>query len=96
MSHSKPFHRNYRCIVHSSNTGYRQWTYIIDRNYSESPEHYIRAFLLIQNDLKSWANNPLCSSIKSKHLRRSTAKTAISDKYVRDEKVNGWARVLIR
>jgi hypothetical protein len=52
MVHSKPFHRNYRGFVTSPNSGYSQWAYIVDRNYSDSPEHYIRAFLLIQNDLQ--------------------------------------------
>ena len=52
MSHLKPFHRNYRGFVKSSNSGYSQWAYIVDRGYSESPEHYVRAFLLIQNDLQ--------------------------------------------
>jgi hypothetical protein len=53
MSHSKPFHRNYRGFVNGSNSGYSQWAYIIDRNYAESPEHYVRAFLLIQKDLQN-------------------------------------------
>ena len=52
MSHSKPFHRNYRAIVDGPNSGYSQWAYIIDRDYSQSPEHYVRAFLLIQSDLQ--------------------------------------------
>lgn len=53
MSHSKPFHRNYRGFVNGSNSGYSQWAYIHDPNYAESPEHYIRAFLLIQKDLQN-------------------------------------------
>lgn len=52
MSHSKPFHRNYRSFVDSPNSGYSQWAYIVDRNYADSPEHYVRAFLLIQRDLQ--------------------------------------------
>jgi hypothetical protein len=52
MGHQKPFHRNYRGFVKSSNSGYSQWAYVVDRSYSESPEHYIRAFLLIQKDLQ--------------------------------------------
>ncbi len=52
MSHSKPFHRNYRGFVTGQNSGYSQWAYIVDRDYSDSPEHYVRAFLLIQNDLQ--------------------------------------------
>ncbi|MGQ0509438.1 MAG: hypothetical protein ACT4P9_02385 [Betaproteobacteria bacterium] len=52
MSHSKPFHRNYRGFVPSSNSGFSSWAYIVDRAYSQSPEHYVRAFLLIQKDLQ--------------------------------------------
>jgi hypothetical protein len=52
MSHSKPFHRNYRGFVPSPNSGYSSWAYIVDRGYSQAPEHYVRAFLLIQNDLQ--------------------------------------------
>lgn len=52
MSFSKPFHRNYRGFVNGPNSGYSQWAYIVDRSYSECPEHYVRAFLLIQSDLQ--------------------------------------------
>ncbi len=52
MSISKPYHRNYRAFVSGQNSGYSQWAYIVDKNYSGSPEHYVRAFLLIQNDLQ--------------------------------------------
>lgn len=52
MSHSKPYHRNFRGFVQSSNSGYSSWGYIIDRDYAETPEHYVRAFLLIQSDLQ--------------------------------------------
>ncbi len=52
MSHSKPFHRNHRGFVKSESSGYSQWAYILDRSYSDSPEHYVRAFLLIQSDLQ--------------------------------------------
>lgn len=51
MSHSKPFHRNFRGFIKGSNSGYSQWAYIVDREYSKSPEHYTRAFGLIQSDL---------------------------------------------
>lgn len=52
MSHTKPFYRNYRGFIDGPNAGYSQWAYIVDREYSESPEHYVRAFLLIQSDLQ--------------------------------------------
>ena len=37
--------------MESANSGYSQWAYIVDRNYAQCPEHYVRAFLLIQSDL---------------------------------------------
>jgi len=52
MALNKPFHRNYREIMDSANSGYSAWGYIIDHDYAKSPEHYTRAFLLIQNDLQ--------------------------------------------
>ena len=33
------------------NSGYSEWAYIIDKEYSQNPEHYIRAFSIIQNDI---------------------------------------------
>ena len=52
MSFNKPFHRNYRGFIESPNSGYSQWAYIVDRDYAQAPEHYVRAFLIIQNDLQ--------------------------------------------
>jgi hypothetical protein len=52
MSHAKPFHRNFRAFVNSPNAGYSSWAYIVDRAYAKNPEHYVRAFLLIQSDLQ--------------------------------------------
>jgi len=52
MSFNKPFHRNYRPVKEGSpQAGYSDWAYIIDRNYSKQPEHYTRAFLIIQEDI---------------------------------------------
>lgn|SRR5574344_404704 len=53
MSYSKPFHRNYRQIKKGPNSGYSNWGYIIEKDYAQEPEHYIRAFLIIQKDLKN-------------------------------------------
>jgi hypothetical protein len=39
-------------MIEGPNSGYSSWAYIIDKEYSENPIHYIRAFLIIQNDLK--------------------------------------------
>ena len=51
MSFNKPFHRNYRPIKKGLQSGYSDWAYIIDKNYSKTPEHYTRAFLIIQEDI---------------------------------------------
>ena len=51
MSFTKPFHRNYRKMKAGPNSGYSDWAYIVDRNYSKNPEHYTRAFSIIQSDL---------------------------------------------
>jgi hypothetical protein len=53
MSIGKPFHRNYRDIKPSRQSGYSGWAYIEDREYAKNPEHYVRAFTLIQSDLRS-------------------------------------------
>ena len=58
VTFAKPFHRNLRGIKDRPNSGYSSWTYgddryIEDREYAKNPEHYVRAFTLIQNDLKS-------------------------------------------
>jgi hypothetical protein len=53
MTIKKPFHRLYRSIVKGENSGYSNWAYIIDKEYAVAPEHYVRAFLLIQKDIKT-------------------------------------------
>jgi hypothetical protein len=53
MSLTKPIHRNYRTIKPTANSGYSRWAYVIDREYASNAEHYVRAFILIQNDLRS-------------------------------------------
>ena len=52
MSVTKPYHRNYRGFIDAPNSGYSSWAYIIDKDYAQLREHYIRAFFLIQDDLK--------------------------------------------
>ena len=53
LSFNKPFHRNYRPVLKTgAQAGYSDWAYIIDREYCNNPEHYTRAFLIIQEDLK--------------------------------------------
>jgi hypothetical protein len=34
-------------------SGYSDWAYIRDPDYAKNAEHYLRAFILIQNDLQS-------------------------------------------
>lgn len=51
MGVDKPFHRNYRQMIDGYNSGYSDWAYIVDREYAKNPEHYTRAFSIIQSDL---------------------------------------------
>jgi hypothetical protein len=48
----KPFHRNIREIKDGPNSGYSGWAYIHDPEYAKNREHYLRAYTLIQNDLR--------------------------------------------
>jgi len=52
MTHPKPFHRNYREMMQGPNSAYSDWAYIVDKQYARAPEHYVRAFKLIQGDLQ--------------------------------------------
>ena len=52
MSISKPFHRIVRSLVERPNSGYSSWAYVADPGYAVNPEHYVKGFLLIQNDLQ--------------------------------------------
>lgn len=52
MSQKKPYHRNYREMKKWTNSWYSWWAYIIDKEYAQSPEHYIRSFLILLDDLK--------------------------------------------
>ncbi len=51
MSFDKPFHRNYRPVKKGPNSGYSSWAYIVDKEYAEHPEHYTRAFSILQTDI---------------------------------------------
>ncbi|OBS34040.1 hypothetical protein [Pseudomonas syringae] len=51
MSVKYPFYRTVRELVVAPNSGYSSWAYIIDKDYARSPQHFIRAYLLIQKDL---------------------------------------------
>ncbi len=52
MSLDRPFYRNYRPMVDGQNSGYSDWAYIVDKEYAQAPEHFTRAFLMIQSDLR--------------------------------------------
>ncbi|PKN78982.1 MAG: hypothetical protein CVU48_06645 [Candidatus Cloacimonetes bacterium HGW-Cloacimonetes-1] len=47
MGQKLPFKRNYRCSISNTYIG----NYILHPDYAVNPEHYIRAYLLIQKDL---------------------------------------------
>jgi hypothetical protein len=51
MSIDKPYHRIVRGLAEHQNAGYSGRAYVVDPKYAERPEHYVRAFLLIQKDL---------------------------------------------
>jgi hypothetical protein len=52
MSIDKPFHRCFRGIKDGDNSGYSGWAYVLDRDYAKKPEHYTRAYHIIQKDLQ--------------------------------------------
>lgn len=51
MPQSKPFYRTVRSIKEGPNSGYSSWAFVRDRQYAKDPQHFIRAYLLIQSDL---------------------------------------------
>jgi hypothetical protein len=53
MTLEKPFHRTVRRIKEGPNSGYSGWAYVEEPEYAKNPEHYVRAFTLILNDLQS-------------------------------------------
>lgn len=54
MTIGKPFYRNFRAVKPGDpSSGYSSWAYIRDLEYAKDPSHYVRAYLLIQNDLQS-------------------------------------------
>lgn len=46
-----PFHRTKRRMKPGPNSGYSSWAFVRHRAYAIAPEHYVRAYLLIQSDL---------------------------------------------
>jgi len=51
MSVIKPFRRTCRPFKVGDRGGNGNWTYILHDKYAKSPEHYTRAYLLIQKDI---------------------------------------------
>ncbi len=51
MAITKPYYRNCRQFTDGHYSEGGRWQYITYPNYAQSPEHYVRAFLLIQKDL---------------------------------------------
>lgn len=52
MSVTRPYRRTCRQFVDGSYTEGGRWQYIIHPKFAQSPEHYVRAFLLILKDLQ--------------------------------------------
>lgn len=52
MSVAKPYHKIHRALVDGPNSGHSSVAYLKDKAYAQAPAHYVRAFLLIQDDLK--------------------------------------------
>ncbi len=52
MSITKPYHRTCRQFVDGEYSEGGRWQYILHPKYADSSDHYIRAFLLLQDDLK--------------------------------------------
>jgi hypothetical protein len=53
MPIDKPFHRIFRELIKSNNSGYSSWAFIVDKGYAKTPHHYTRGFLILQEDIKS-------------------------------------------
>jgi hypothetical protein len=53
MAIDRPYHRTCRQFIDGSYANGGQWMYVVHPAYAKSPEHYVRAFLLIQDDLQS-------------------------------------------
>lgn len=53
MTHTKPFYRTHRPLKQGPNSPYSSSAYIRDPLYAKNAHHYVRAFLLIQQDLQS-------------------------------------------
>lgn len=53
MAVNRPYRRTCRQFTDGSYTEGGRWQYIVHPKFALSPEHYVRAFLLLQKDLKN-------------------------------------------
>jgi hypothetical protein len=51
MPITRPYKRNVRTFTDGNFSNGGRWEYVIHNNYAQSPEQYVRAFLLLQKDL---------------------------------------------
>lgn len=51
MSLSKPYKRTVRLLTNGTYTNDGHWQYLIHPDYASEPQHYVRAFLIIQEEL---------------------------------------------
>lgn len=51
MAVDKPFHRTCRQFSNGSYTEGGHWRYLLHKKFAKDPQHYVRAFLLLQQDL---------------------------------------------
>lgn len=56
MSVNKPLKRTVRIFADGEYAEGGRWLYILNKQFAQDPQHYIRAFLLIQDDLKELFN----------------------------------------
>lgn len=52
MPVNRPYRRTCRQFVDGSYTEGGQWKYMLHPKFAQAPEHYVRAFLILLNDLK--------------------------------------------
>lgn len=51
MAKQIPYYLTVRGMKEGPNSGYSSWAYIRDKSYARDPQHFVRAYLLIQKDL---------------------------------------------
>ena len=74
----RPYHRNYRGIKESFNSGYSNWAYIIHKDYAKEPYLYTRAFLNLQEEIQN-----LFQYIEPADVNLSTYSYRIQELFIR-------------